>query len=182
MSTQAATATGSAPAAPLKKARNLWNNHPFHYHIAALFIPAQLLILLGLWLYTRREMQALAALPAEQLANGVQQAGQALSLGVLLAMLLSLPLAWWLARRIASRLDILKEQAAVIRVLDFKTDIPLDTPIREIFGLGRAMRQMKGTIQKFMRVSLALSGERDFGKLLGKVLHEMREALDGDGG
>jgi len=123
MSTQAATATGSGPAAPLKKSRNLWNNHPFHYHIAALFIPAQLAILLGLWLYTRHEMQALAALPAEQLAPGIQQAGQALSLGVLLAMLLSLPLAWWLARRIAGKLDILKEQAAVIRVLDFKTDI-----------------------------------------------------------
>jgi HD-GYP domain-containing protein (c-di-GMP phosphodiesterase class II) len=29
---------------------------------------------------------------------------------------------------------------------------------------------------------LALSGERDFGKLLGKVLHEIREALEGDGG
>lgn len=182
MSTQAATATGATPDAPSKKIRNLWNNHPFHYHIAALFIPAQLAILIGLWLYTRREMQALAALPADQLATGIQQAGQALSLGVWLAMLLSLPLAWWLARRIAGKLDILKEQAAVIRVLDFKTDIPLDTPIREIFGLGRAMRQMKNTIQKFMRVSLALSGERDFGKLLGKVLHEMREALEGDGG
>ena len=70
----------------------------------------------------------------------------------------------------------------MIRVFDFKTEIPLDTPIREIFGLGRALRQMKNTIQKFMRVTLALSGERDFGKLLGKVLHEMREALDGDGG
>ncbi|MDI1247008.1 MAG: GAF domain-containing protein [Rhodoferax sp.] len=182
MSTQTVTATGAAPAARAKKTQNLWNNHPFYYHIAALFVPAQLGILIGLWFYTRHEMQALAAMPAEQLATGVRLAGQSLSMGVLLAMLLSLPLAWWLARRIASRLDILKEQAAVIRVLDFNTDIPLDTPIREIFGLGRAMRQMKGTIQKFMRVSLALSGERDFAKLLGKVLHEMREALDGDGG
>jgi HD-GYP domain-containing protein (c-di-GMP phosphodiesterase class II) len=181
MTTQA-TAAGATPTTPAIKAQHIWNNHPFHYYIAAFFMLILLAMLIGVGLYTRHEMQLLMMIRADRFAEGVRAAEQRMAIATVLAILLAFPVAWWMARRIAGKLNILKEQAAVIRVFDFKTEIPLDTPIREIFGLGRALRQMKNTIQKFMRVTLALSGERDFGKLLGKVLHEMREALDGDGG
>jgi HD-GYP domain-containing protein (c-di-GMP phosphodiesterase class II) len=181
MTTQTTTA-GATPTTPAVKTQHIWNNHPFHYYITVFFMLFLLAILVSVWLYNRYEMQLLLTTRVDQIAEGVRLAEQRMTIATLLAILLSFPVAWWMARRIAGKLDILKEQAAVIRVFDFKTEIPLDTPIREIFGLGRAMRQMKNTIQKFMRVTLALSGERDFGKLLGKVLHEMREALDGDGG
>ena len=181
MTTDTAVATAAPPSAA-RKPQSLWNNHPFHYHIAAYFMLIVLALLAVLGLHAFREMQALLETPADRLAAAVRSVEQSLLTAAILAFLISIPASWWVARRIAGQLDILKQQAAVIRVFDFKTEIPLDTPIREIFGLGRAMRQMKDTIQKFMRVSIALSGERDFGKLMGRVLHEMREALDGDGG
>ena len=176
-------AAAAAPSkAPAKKKQTIWNNHPFHYHIAFVFMLLIAAILLCYGLYSHWLLQGMSGLPPEALATAVDRASGRLLGGALVMVLLSLPAAWFVAKRISANLDILKRQAAVIRVFDFKTEIPLDTPIREIFGLGRAMRQMKDTIQKFMRVSLALSGERDFGKLLGRVIHEMREALDGDGG
>lgn len=180
--TTPAAATSAPPVQPPRKPQSLLDNHPFHYHIAAFLIPMILAVLIALGAYAAYETYRLAATPDEDLAAAVRVTQQRLLAAAVVLMLLSIPLAWWVAKRISRQLDILKQQAAVIRVLDFTTEIPLDTPIREIFGLGRAMRQMKDTIQKFMRVSLALSGERDFGKLLGRVLHEMREALDGDGG
>ncbi|MBF0176732.1 MAG: GAF domain-containing protein [Magnetococcales bacterium] len=139
-------------------------------------------LLLALGLYLLFEIRGLLETHPDNLATALVETGKHLFLAMALAVVLAIPLAWKVALRISHQLDILKRQAAVIRVFDFTTEIPLDTPIREVFGLGRAMRQMKDTIQKFMRVTIALSGERDFDKLLGRVVHEMREALGGDGG
>ena len=176
------TAPTHPAAPPGRKPQTLWNNHPFHYHIAAYLAPIVLAIVLVFWGYFRHVLGGLAQVPPDQVQAAIASA-QSGALGAALLLIAASAAALWLvAQRISMQLDILKRQAAVIRVFDFKTEIPLDTPIREIFGLGRAMRQMKDTIQKFMRVTVALSGERDFGKLLGRIIHEMREALDGDGG
>ena len=174
--------SATANAAPAKKPQSIWNNHPFHYHIAAQFMLTTLGILVLLGLFTAWQMSNLMEAPAEAFHLAASTAARNVLLAALAISALSVPLIWQLARRISGQLDILKQQAAAIRVFDFRTEIPLDTPIREIFGLGRAMRQMKETIQRFMRVSVALSGERDLEKLLARVIHEMREALDGDGG
>ena len=137
----------AAPPATSKKKQNILNNHPFHYHIATYFVIFALLLSASLSTVFMSELSSIARASVIILICGI-----------------SVLTSWFAARRIAAHLDILKRQAAIIRNLDFKTDVPLDTPIREVFGLGRALRQMKDTIQKFMRVSLALSGERDFGK------------------
>jgi HD-GYP domain-containing protein (c-di-GMP phosphodiesterase class II) len=176
------TAETVTPPSPTKKPQSIWNNHSFHFHIAAYLVPLVFAVLLAFWLYVRHALQKIAnASPAEAL-QAVADSQNNVTWAALLLMFGATVLIWIVAKRIATQLDILKKQAAVIRVFDFETEIPLDTPIREIFGLGRAMRQMKDTIQKFMRVTIALSGERDFGKLLGRIIHEMRESLDGDGG
>jgi HD-GYP domain-containing protein (c-di-GMP phosphodiesterase class II) len=166
----------------LNKGMHIWNNHPFHYHIAASFLLVFTGILICLGLYIHFEMQSL--LVGETQVNNItiRDVEVRLIIALSTALAVSIPFSWMMALRISSQLNILKKQATAIREFDFTTEFPLNTPIREIFGLSRAMRQMKDTIQKFMRVTIALSGERDFDKLLGKVLHEMREILDGDGG
>ncbi len=153
------------------KQQSIFNNHPFHYHIAAIIIA----LLLGALLF----QFAFIYLSVDTLSEKI---AYRLAISALLIIAISIPVAWHVSRRISGQLDILKKQASAIRVFDFDTDVELDTPIREIFGLGRAMKQMRTMIKKFMHVSLALSGERNFGKLLGRVIHEMREACDGDGG
>lgn len=171
----------SATASSRKK-QSILANHSFQLHIAFFFSVLLALIMGALATLSWVQLDTLAASQSLDAASATRELAASLAGTHLIVLLLGVPLCWWLAGLISSRLDILKRQAAVIRELDFQTEVPLDTPIREIFGLGRALRQMKDTIQKFIRVSVALSGERDFEKLLGRVLHEMREALNGDGG
>lgn len=122
------------------------------------------------------------ATPVDELMAEVAATQRFLLLLILLAIILSLPVVWLVAKRIANQLDSLTEQAAAIRRFDFRTEIAPRTSIREIFGLGRAIKQMKETIQKFLEVSTALAAERNFATLLGRVLHEVRSAAGSDGG
>jgi HD-GYP domain-containing protein (c-di-GMP phosphodiesterase class II) len=95
---------------------------------------------------------------------------------------LAVPVIFLVARRIANQLDVLKAQATAIRRFDFKSDIPLRTRIVEIHALGSAMHQMKDTIQTFLDVSIALAAERNFERLMDRVLEELGKAAGADGG
>lgn len=122
------------------------------------------------------------ATPVDELMSEVNATQRLLLSFLLAAMVLALPVVWWVAKRIADQLDSLTQQAAAIKRFDFQTDVPLQTSIREIHGLGQVMGQMKTTIQKFLQVSTALAAERNFDVLLDRVLQEVRLAADSDGG
>ncbi|MFZ2266901.1 MAG: HD domain-containing phosphohydrolase [Azonexus sp.] len=122
------------------------------------------------------------ATPVDELMAEVYATQRFLLLLILLAIVFSLPIVWLVSKRIASQLNSLSEQAAAIRRFDFSNDPAPKTVIREIFGLGRAIQQMKETIRKFLEVSTALAAERNFANLLGRVLHEVRSAAGSDGG
>jgi len=169
-------------AMPAHNKQSIIENHTFQLHIAFFFALLSAALIGTLAALTWFQMEGLAGSQGMEAGGATRDTAFSLLGTHVFIFLLSLPATWWLAGMMSGRLDILKRQAAVIRELDFQTEVPLTTPIREIFGLGRALRQMKDTIQKFIRVSVALSGERDFEKLLGRVLHEMREAINGDGG
>jgi len=94
----------------------------------------------------------------------------------------TVPVSFWVARRIAANLNALTTQAAAIRRFDF-SDYPLpQTRINEIFGLGRAMREMRTTISKFLELTTALAGERKFDVLLHRVLKEASDAAGAKNG
>jgi HD-GYP domain-containing protein (c-di-GMP phosphodiesterase class II) len=100
----------------------------------------------------------------------------------LLIVALTVPVSYWVARRIAANLNALTTQAAAIRRFDFQ-DHPLpETRINEIFGLGRAMREMRTTISKFLELTTALAGERKFDVLLHRVLREASDAAGAKNG
>jgi HD-GYP domain-containing protein (c-di-GMP phosphodiesterase class II) len=95
---------------------------------------------------------------------------------------LCVALTWWIAGRIAANLRALTDQAEAIRRFDFG-DLPLPrTRINEVFGLGRAMADMRGTICKFLDITTALSAERNFERLVQRVLKEAHDAAGGSGG
>ena len=100
----------------------------------------------------------------------------------LLIMAGTVPVSWVIARRISGNLKALTTQAAAIRRFDF-SEYPLPkTRVNEIFGLGRAMREMRSTIQKFLELTTALAGERNFDVLLNRVLKEANEAAGSNNG
>ena len=125
--------------------------------------------------------QLAVAVPRDELltkANLLLERGGLLTLLVILA---AVPLTWLISRRIAGNLQALTDQAAAIRRFDFSKPFDMRTRIDEIHGLGRAMTQMRETIQKFLEITTALSGERNFDVLLQRVLKEALDAAGGSG-
>ena len=122
------------------------------------------------------------AAPLDELlvhANAMLRLTAMVATGVIV---LGVLLAWLISRRIAGNLRALTVQAAAIRRFDF-ADQPLPhTRINEIFGLGRAMAEMRGTIRKFLEITTALASERNFGRLLTRVLTETIAAAGAKGG
>jgi HD-GYP domain-containing protein (c-di-GMP phosphodiesterase class II) len=129
-----------------------------------------------------RTMTFVMAAPLDELmvqANQALQRSALLALAVIAACVI---VTWWIARRIAGNLRDLTDQAAAIRRFDFSEQPLPRTRINEIFGLGRAMRDMRRTIHRFLDITTALAGERNFDKLLQRVLNEAHESAGGDGG
>ena len=123
-----------------------------------------------------------SAVPLDELLTEAR-AGLARTLWLtLLIVALAAPLTWWTAHRIAANLDALTAFAAAIRSFRFDARLKVRTRIIEIAELGSAMRQMRDTIRQFLDISMALSAERKFDRLLQRVLEEALEAVGGNGG
>ncbi|HZT62402.1 MAG TPA: HD domain-containing phosphohydrolase [Burkholderiales bacterium] len=99
-----------------------------------------------------------------------------------LVILACVPLTWWISRRIAENLRDLTHQAAAIRRFDFSAAPAPRTRISEIFDLGRTMGDMRGTIRKFLDITTALASERNYERLMQRVLKEAHDAAGGKGG
>jgi HD-GYP domain-containing protein (c-di-GMP phosphodiesterase class II) len=100
----------------------------------------------------------------------------------LLLLLLSIAVAWWIARRIAHSLRTLAGEARRIR--DFKLDrsISVHSHFLEVDDLSTSMAVMKSAIERFVAISKALSAEKDFDRLLERLLSEARTVCRADGG
>lgn len=123
-----------------------------------------------------RPHQLVVAAPLDELLADARALLVRNLLTALAIIAVAVALSYWVASRIAGNLKALTDQAAAIRRFDF-SDYPLpDTRINEIFGLGRAMRDMRTTISKFLELTTALAGEKKFDVLLNRVLKEASDA------
>lgn len=110
-------------------------------------------------------------------------AWRSISAGVtLVVVLLAIPFAWLLARRISGRLRVLYAQAEAIRHFDFSDSGEPDSGIREVNDLSHTMDDMKRTIRRFLDISTAVAGEPDFDRLLPMLLRETLAAAEADFG
>src|SRR5215472_17053649 len=122
------------------------------------------------------------ATPLDELLSEEYAALKRTILLAALVILVSVPLTWWISHRIAGNLRALTDQAAAIRRFDFSPAPAPRTRIAEIFDLGRAMSDMRGTIRKFLDITTALASERNYERLLQRVLKEAHDAAGGTGG
>ncbi|KQW52234.1 MULTISPECIES: HD domain-containing phosphohydrolase [unclassified Roseateles] len=102
-----------------------------------------------------------------------------ISLGL---MLLLLPLVHLLADRVSRPLRELARQAEAIRHFEFGGPDPKRSLIREVDRLAVAMTAMKHSLRRFLDISAALSGERDFDTLLDCILRETMAVAGATGG
>ena len=104
----------------------------------------------------------------ELLAEAVRIRNQAL-LVRLLVVLLSLPVAWWLASRVSRPLKSLATETGLIRRFDFRSPVSTRSRIREVDDLAVAMDMMKGTISRFVELINSLAAEQDFDRMLDSI-------------
>lgn len=121
------------------------------------------------------------ATPADELLLDARAALQRNLWLALALVLVTMPVIWWVARRIAGNLGELTGQAAAIRRFNFDTPEPIRSRIIEINELDLAMGRMRETIRKFVDITTALAGERRFDRLLRRVLGEARAIAAGQG-
>lgn len=97
-----------------------------------------------------------------------------LFLGILLVFLFA---------RLASRpLHALMEEARKIERFEFDRPVNVKSHITEVAQLASAMGRMKLTIQRFLDLSIALSSETQFHRLLDFLLQEMQTITHAQGG
>jgi HD-GYP domain-containing protein (c-di-GMP phosphodiesterase class II) len=113
-----------------------------------------------------------------------------------LVLLVVVPLATLLARNIARSVKTLVKEAERVRHFDFSGAPPKDSFIAEFYDLGEAFGLMKQTIssrsaelgatqkrmERLVDLGIALSSERDSGRLMDMILMGAKELSSADGG
>jgi len=92
----------------------------------------------------------------------------------LLIILLSIPVAWYVARLVATPLQELMKQNEAIMAFDFDATKQVHSVVLEVHQLSRITEQLKKTIKQFADVSTMLGEEDNFERLLKKSVQEMQ--------
>ena len=124
----------------------------------------------------------ITAIPDRELmAAAYSQLRQAL-LVMGLVILLAIPITWTLARNISQPMRQLAHEAEAIRRFEFSQPIKVESLVLEVNDLAQIMDSMKRTIRRFIEISTAVAAERDFDRLLPRLLSETISAAEADGG
>ena len=115
----------------------------------------------------------------ELLADAVRIRNQALLMR-LLVVLVSLPVAWWLASRVARPLKALARETGLIRRFEFESPISTRSRIHEVDDLAVAMGMMKSTISRFVALINSLAAEQDFDRMLHTISHSTLQVSGAD--
>ncbi|MCX2860922.1 HD domain-containing protein [Paucibacter sp. PLA-PC-4] len=124
----------------------------------------------------------LIAAPRDELQADAIQARRLSVLITAGIVLLMLPLVHWSANLVAKPLQQLAREAEAIRRFDFSGPDPGRSRIREVDRLAIAMTGMKQALRRFLEISSALSAERNFDRLLERILTETISVAEATGG
>lgn len=128
------------------------------------------------------DLLLLIAVPKHELLAVAYTQSWIVGISILLAILCSLPIAWWVARSLSRPLVTLTRETDAIRHFDFGHRRDLQTSILEINKLASTISKMKQTIRQFLDLSDAISAEQNFGLLLPKLLGETVSAAEASSG
>ena len=122
------------------------------------------------------------AIPDSELMAGAHALLRKLILALAAVILAAIPVTLALARKISRDLHNLAREAEGIRRFDFAQPIVLRSMITEVDDLAQTMDAMKETIRRFIDVTHAIAGEKDFDRLLPRLLSETIAAADAGAG
>ena len=118
------------------------------------------------------DLYALMVSPVEELLADAVIIRWRLILITGLILILSIPVIWLTARKIAKPLSVLTEEAGAIAQFDFRESHPPPSIIREVDELSSTMSMMKSTINRFISLINALAGEKNLDNLIKNITRE----------
>ena len=129
-----------------------------------------------------KPLYLITAIPDNELMTDANALLHKSGIAVVIVILLSIPLTWFLARIISRALRKLDSEADAIRRFDFSQPIAVRSLILEVDDLSSTMDSMKRTIRRFLEISQAIAGEHSFDSLLPRLLSETLSAAEGEAG
>lgn len=129
-----------------------------------------------------KPLYLISAIPDSELMTDANALLHKSGVAVVIVILLSIPLTWFLARVISRALRKLDSEADAIRRFDFSQPIAVRSLILEVDDLSSTMDSMKRTIRRFLEISQAIAGEHNFDSLLPRLLSETLSAAEGEAG
>ena len=120
--------------------------------------------------------------PEDELLADVGSNRQHALLITLLTVLVSVALVWRVARRAAQPLNALTREADEIRTFRFAESERLRSHVAEIDDLADSMHLLKSSLRRFLEIGSALGGERQFDRLLARILKETAGVAQAEGG
>lgn len=124
---------------------------------------------------------AVAAPEDELLVDAWRHLGRQ-GLVTLLILILTVPLTLYLSRRVSRDLRTLTAETRAIRRFSFAEGARINSVVREVQELSDTLGRTRRTIRRFLDISAALAAERNFGRLVQRVLKETVDAVDARAG
>ena len=124
----------------------------------------------------------ISAIPDNELMAAAHTLLQRLLITLAFVIVFAVPITWLLARSVSGPLRQLAKEAEAIRRFEFSQPVKVDSMVLEIDDLTQTMDSMKRTIRRFLDINMALSSEKDFDRLLPRLLSETLSAADADAG
>ncbi|MCX9158457.1 HAMP domain-containing protein [Niveibacterium sp. 24ML] len=129
-----------------------------------------------------RQLALAFAVPDAELLAEARAMRNQLLVTTLVVLLCAIPLTMLMARSIARPIRQLADEAESIRGFDFSRPIGVRSMVREVDELAQTMQGMKRTIRRFLDISAAVAAEDDFDRLMPRLLNEMIESSQAQGG
>lgn len=123
-----------------------------------------------------------SALPESELLASAFRVRDASVWVTTLIVLLSIPITWAIARALSGPLRALAHEAEAIRRFEFSDPIKVKSIVKEVQELAATMGGMKRTIRRFLDINTAVAGEKDFDRLLPRLLAETLSAASAQAG
>ena len=121
-------------------------------------------------------------IPQDELLGDARRISRESLLITLSIVLVSIPVAWLLSRLVANPLRVIAREARAVQRFDFASPAATRSAVKEIDELGATMDTMKSTIRQFLGIAATISAERNFDRLLERVLAETIAAAGSDAG
>ena len=129
----------------------------------------------------RQNYLGIAIPEADMLGEARDMRNQLLILALAL-LFVAIPVAFWLARRIARPISALVEDTEAMRRFDFDRPINTRSMILEVDQLADTLRMTKSTLGHFMEIVGRLNNEKDFQRLLPELLRSTIRVSQVEGG